>query len=65
MALRESLVASVRDVVLAAVAAFVSALVAFQAAGDVSVPAVKAFAISAGYAVIRAVVGVISRKLSA
>lgn len=69
----EKLKASARDVVLAGVAAFVGsfsiALKAFVDAGDVSIPAVKAFAvgavIAAAYAALRAALGALAAKLAA
>lgn len=59
----EKLKASARDVVLAAVAAFVASL-SVALAGDVSVPVLKAAVVAAGYAAFRAAVGAIARKLS-
>ena len=62
--MKKSLEASVRDVVLAAVAAFSASLAAFLAAPDVTVPGLKAAAVAAGYAIVRAVVGVVASKLA-
>lgn len=69
----EKLKASVRDIVLAAVAAgagaFGVALKAFTDAGDYSVPALRAGAVAIGtavlYAAFRAAVGAVAAKLSA
>lgn len=58
----EALKASARDLVLAFVAAFVGA---FVMPSDVSLPAVKAAVIAAGYAGVRAVIGLISAKIVA
>lgn len=63
--IKGGLEATKRDIVLAAVAAFVAALTAFLAAPDVTVPGIKAAAVAAGYAVVRAVVAVIAKKLNA
>ena len=62
----EKLKATVRDVVLAAVAAFIGALGALLAlpVGDVTYPVVKAALIAAGWAAIRAAIGVIAAKFA-
>ena len=59
----EKLKADVRDVVLAAVAAFAGAL-SVTLAGDVSLPVLKAGAVAAAYAALRAGVAVIAAKLA-
>ena len=62
----EKLSASVRDIVLAGVAAFVGALAVLFATpvGDVTLPGLKAAAVGAAYAALRAVVGAIAVKLA-
>ena len=58
-----ALKATLRDIALAAVAAFTGAAVAGYT-GDVSYPALKALVITAAYAAVRAGVGVLAAKFA-
>ena len=58
----EALKASLRDVVLAAAAAFFGAL-SVGLAAEITLPGFKAALIAAGYAALRAAVGAIAAKL--
>lgn len=62
MALSDSLRATARDLVLAAVAAFVSSFALALEAG-VTLPALKAAAVTAAYAALRAAAGYLATKL--
>ena len=57
----EKLKATVRDVVLAAVAAFTGGL-SVALATEASLPVLKAAAVASGWAAIRAAIGVIAAK---
>jgi hypothetical protein len=60
----EKLKASARDVVLAAVAAFVGALSVTLSAGDYSYPVLRAGVIAAAWAAVRAGIGALAAKFS-
>lgn len=60
----EKLKASVRDVVLAAVAAFVGAISVALSSPDVSVPFLKAAVVTAAYAALRVGVATAAAKFS-
>ena len=60
----EKLKVSVRDAVLAGVAAFVGAMGVVLSGGDFSYPVVKAAAIAAVWAGIRVAIGVFAAKFS-